>query len=462
MGAIRNIAFAALAAAALGAASAQTLSVSPNPAPADKPFTLTLAGLYNGCYASFGRESVFVSGSRIDLRYTRNDGIVVPMGKGADASVVDPICPVLDTLVTRPNVGPVPVGPVFSMPALKAGKYEVWATDVPECVYSGCKIGLNPVSAGVLEVKAQGTMTFTLSPASAPAGQGFDLQLLSYGFTCATEYLEKVVHVQGNLITLSFFHQERPDVGCIALYQPYGPVFRMPPLAAGSYEVRVDRNAMNASLSAGTLVITGPAKRTGWYLKQPTTQADAPFVMQLLKDSLMTCTNFSHATAAASTGGIQAAFLMQQGKCASISTAPIGPAFAMPALKTGIYPVYVTELLPCEVTAPFCAVDREMPVPSDTLVVIQTLAVRMSALRAGASKVELRGKVACFDLPQGKAGIWKAELLTLDGRVLGESAFNAAPGERVSVPVARAPANAVSLLRLTAPGGVQSFLPVAR
>jgi hypothetical protein len=353
--------------------------------------------------------------------------------------------------------------PTFVMPALAAGKYEVWATDVPECVYSGCKIAVTPVSAGTLDVRDPAEPAYTFTPASAPAGQGFDLHLLSYGFNCATLYENLVVHLAGEMITLAFTTREQTDVACPAIYMPYGPTFKMPALPAGNYQVRVDRNMLNMPVTAtGSLRITGSVRRTGWYLKQNKVPPDASFQMQLWQDSLAVCTSFSNQNAVVSASAIHASFLVQPGKCSQLSPEPTGPLFIMPALKTGIYPVYVTELLPCEVGMPMCVVDREQPSPSDTLVVAQSLAVRMSALRAGAPKTELLGNTAYFALPEGPAGAWRAELMTLDGRVLAAKSLAGAPGERVSMPVDRAPAHSVSLLRLTSPTGTQRMLPIVR
>ena len=134
----------------------------------------------------------------------------------------------------------------------------------------------------------------------------------------------------------------------------------------------------------------------------------------------------------------------------------------MPALQPGIYPVRVNELTACEVNQPPCVLEKAMPMASDTLVVMKGLAVRMSALRAGAPKVDVLGNTAVFALPEGDAGMWRAELMTLDGRVLAAKSMAGAPGDRVSVPVDRARANAVSLLRLTSPAGTQRFLPLIR
>lgn len=451
-----------LAAVLASAQTATVLSVTPNPAPAGKIFVLYLQGVSANCYTTFTRESVTVAGTRIDLRYTPQT-LLYPTDPPVPASV----CPVPVTArVETTSVVPAPIVanlPTFSMPPMAAGKYEVWATEVPECVYNGCKIAMPaPVSAGSLEVQKQGDLSYTFTPVSAPAGQAFDLHLLSYGFTCATVYQDLAVHVVGDVITLSFTDKEQTGVACPAVYMPYGPTFKIPALQAGTYQVRVDRNMINALVTAGNLQVTPAAARKGWYLKQKTVPPDAPFQMQLLKDSLSACTNFTNLSAVVSASGIDANLLIQTGKCAGISPEPIGPVYSMPALKAGLYPIYVNELLPCEVAQPACLVNKMKPLPSDTLVVAKVLSVRMSALRAGAPKVDVLGNTAFFDLPQGEAGLWKAELMTLDGRVLAGKSWTGAPGDRVSMPVDRARVNAVSLLRLTSPAGTQRFLPIVR
>lgn len=457
----RSIFAIGLAAALASGQAMPALSVYPNPAPAGKSFLLYLQGLTADCYTTFARETVTVTGTRIDLRYT-SQAIVYP----TDPPTPRTSCPIPLSGTAAASAGATPIVanlPTFLMPALAAGKYEVWASDIPECIYSGCKIALPaPVSAGTLEVQAPAPLSFTFTPTSAKPGQGFDLQLLSYGFTCATRYENLVAQVAGNIINLSFFDHEEPGIGCPAVYMPYGPVFKMPALAAGTYTVRVDRNAMNALIVAGELRIANVPARKGWYLREKTVPPDAPFQMRLLKDSLPACTSFSNLSAVVTTAGINAAFLVQTGKCAMVSPGPIGPVFAMPALKAGSYPIYVTELLPCEIAQPVCIVERERPLPSDTLIVAKTLTVRMSALRAGAPKAEVIGENAWFALPEGGTGAWRAELMDLDGRVLAAEWFAAAPGDRVSVRVDRAPAKAVSLLRLTSPEGTRRFLPIAR
>jgi hypothetical protein len=311
-------------------------------------------------------------------------------------------------------------------------------------------------------VQTQTEPAFTFTPLSSTAGKGFDLHLLSYGFTCATLFDSLAVHVVGDVITLSFLFREPPLIACPAIYAPYGPTFKIPALAAGTYQVRVDAGLRKTPVALGNLQITAAAARKDWYLKQRVVPPDAGFQLQILHDSLAACTNFTNLNAVASAGGINLYFLRQTGKCALISQDPIGPQFTMPALKAGRYPVYVTELLPCEAAQPACVVERTMPMASDTLFVGSSLAARMPGLHAGAPKVDVVGNTAFFTLPEVKPGIWKAELMTLDGRVLAMKSIANGSGERMSMRVDRARANAVSLLRLTSPEGGQSFLPIVR
>jgi len=345
-----------------------TLSVTPNPAPAGQTFILSLLGLTNTACTTFSRDSVTVTGNRIDLRYTATTygPILAESGAGTQPPA-DYVCPL--TLPPVPDaVGGSIVAPFpwFNMPALKAGQYEVWAASMPACLYSqpACLIAVMPVSAGVLTVQG------------------------------AT-----------------------------------------------------------------------PTHHVSWYLKEKTVPADKAFQMQLLRDSLSACTVFSHPSVSLLGNSLYASFLMgtdSAAKCTPISANPIGPVFAVPALKAGIYPVLPQELAACQVAQPPCYLPVKAPIPTDTLVVTNTLAIGLSRLRANAPQVELRGGNAVFALPAGQAGIWRAVLTTLDGRVLADARVAGAPGDRVSVSMARAPARTLSLLRLTSPDGMQSQLPILR
>jgi hypothetical protein len=350
-----------------GLASAQTtpaLSVTPNPAPADQAFSLYLQGTAYGCYTAFSRESVTVSGDRIDLRYTAQT-LLVPQG-GAPGAVC-PMTPGAGSAASAPDAGAPPSSlpaavPVFSMPALKAGSYAVWATEVPACRYD--------------------------KPACAIA---------------------------------------------------------------------------EVSRSAGTLEVRSGTARTDWYLKERSVPDNRPFTMQLLRDDIGNCqTSFSHDTAVVISGSIYASFVMESHpeRVCVMDIRPYGPSFPMPALKPGLYPVLPEELAACQVADPPCLLPVKAPVPTDTLIVTHTLAAALSALRAAAPRMDVRGGFAYIDLPAGATGLWRAELSTVDGRVLETATMPGSAGQRIAFPVDRAPMGGLSLIRLTGPDGAETLAPV--
>jgi hypothetical protein len=449
----RPVFFALGLAAALGASAAQALSVAPNPAAAGTPFTLYLQGVASpACNSAFSRESVTVTGNRIDLRYT-----IPPQVIPVDGADIYP-CPVYASPATI--IAPMPA---FAMPALKAGAYEVWATNMPECLYAqpSCKIAVRPESAGVLKVEPAPVPAYSITPSSAPAGQALALQLLSYDFNCGTLYDSLSAVVADGVITLSFLDRQNPAALCAAVVMPYGPTFRLPALKEGSYKVKVNRLSMSGTAEAGVLTIVNGTVRKSWYLKEKKTGSDKSFAMQLLRDDIGNCqTSFADQTVTVSSKAISVSFTMEQhpDRVCIQNIQPFGPSFEMPALKTGIYPVSAAV---CEGTAGLCKGPSAASVV-DTLLVSQTVSIRLSELRAHGPKVELRGQAAVFALPEGKAGFWRAELMTLDGRVLGRTTVAGPAGLQVSVPMGRGPANAVSLLRLTSPDGAQQFAPIVR
>jgi len=446
-------------AAAVGAQTTSALSVAPNPAPANKAFQLLLQGVATDCYTTFTRESVTVSDARIDLRYTAfSSGIVT------DPKPVSPVCPVAATGHSAASL--LASMPVFAMPALKAGKYQVWATSMPECLFSepSCKIAVRPDSVGILVVQGDVPMSYMLNPSATPEGQAFALQLLSYGFTCATAFDQLSAVVSDGVITLSFSDQELPK-GCMDTYNPYGPTFQMPALKAGSYKVRVNRLQLNAVVDAGVLLVTGATAHTDWYLKEHTVAADKAFSMQLLRDDIGNCqTSFSHESVTVVSGSIYASFVLESypDRVCVMDVRPFGPSFSVSALKAGIYPVLPEQLMLCQVTQPMCYPPVKVPTATDTLVVTKTAALLLSEMRARGPKVELRGQTAFFTLPAGQAGTWRAVLTTLDGRILAEARVAGSPGDRVSVPVGQAPAHSLNLLRLISPDGRQRLLPILK
>ncbi|MBW8886867.1 MAG: hypothetical protein JF616_03825 [Fibrobacteres bacterium] len=316
------------------------------------------------------------------------------------------------------------------------------------------------LAAGPVSAQTSG---YSFTPATVLAGRGFDLHLSSREFNCATGFSNLKSTVTGTVILLEFLPQQRPAI-CVDTTTPYGPSFSISGLPAGTYSVQVGRLDMNGIISAGSLTVV-PATHPDWYLKEHSVASGRPFTLQLLRDDIGNCqTGFSYDSLRVYGNSIFVTFLRETdpNRVCVMDIRPFGPSFAAPALDPGIYPVLPQELAACQVAQPPCVLPVLAPFPTDTLVVTHTLAVSLSALRAAAPKVELLGKSASFALPEGKAGIWRTDLMSLDGRILATESFPGAPGERVSVPVGDAPANAVSLLRLTSPDGLRSLMPVIR
>lgn len=456
------------------------LSVSPNPIAAGRAITLTLNGLLTECNTVFTRESVTVIDNRINLSYVANtyfiaDQPIVIQEDGGKDLIPAPVCPVFSgNLHGDALIPPYAAGPAFELSALKAGTYEVWATRMYECLYTApmCKIAVQSVSAGKLTVLPEGKIEYSINPASAPAGQDFELSLLSYQFNCGTTFDNLSVGVSGSEIILNFLDHERKDIVCPAIYKPYGPTFKIGALKAGSYKVRAYRlpachpcEMMGQTTDVGTLTITGGEVRNGWYLKQREVLAGKPFTLHLLNEAYGNCqTTFSHKSISATGGIITASFLAETDPnvvCIQ-DVRPHGPAFDMAALNVGVYPVFVNQLLQCQVTAPFCAIKIPMPYPTDTLVVTQTLAALLSDLRAGAPKAELMGSSAALTLPEGIGGTWKAELLTLNGQRLATASVNAEGGQRAEFDLGLKPQRGVWLLRLSSPDGETHMIPMIR
>lgn len=456
-----------------------SLTVTPNPVAADKAFTLTLNGVLTDCNTVFMRESVTVVDNRINLSYVPNtfylDSLIVIQKDAGKDPILKPVCPVYsgnqhgDALIP-----PYAAGPTFKMPALKSGTYEVWATRMHECLYAAqpCDMAVLPVSAGKLTVLADRQIEYSINPAGAAAGKDFELSLLSYQFNCGTTFDNLSVGGSGSEIILNFLDHEQTGIACPAIYKPYGPTFKIGALTAGSYQVKAYRlpachpcKMMGETTDVGTLTITGGNDRNGWFLKQRETMAGKPFTLQLLNQAYGNCqTSFSHKSITASGGIITASFLAETDPNIVCITdiRPHGPAYEMAALNVGVYPVYVNQLLQCQVTAPFCAIKMPMPVPYDTLVVTQTLSALLSDLRAGAPKAELLGSRAAVNLPEGIGGTWKAELLTLTGQRLSSASVSAEGGQRAEFDLGLKPQRGVWLLRLSSPEGDTHMIPLIR
>lgn len=191
--------------------------LTPSAIEANASTTLLAAHERYTCADSFEHMQVAVEGNVIQLGFTSTNNPAIRCAQ--------PIAP---------------IGPRFLLPALKAGTYGVFITDAPACVWTqGCKIAVTQELAGTLQVgNIQVTPEVTIAPQTTPADSAFDLQLLTYAYTCATEYNHLGYAVNGNTITLSFLPTTRPNVICPAVFKPHGPTFKIKGLNAGTYRVQ--------------------------------------------------------------------------------------------------------------------------------------------------------------------------------------------------------------------------------
>ncbi len=456
--------------------SAEAYSVSPNPAPAAVAFKLSLLGGKWNSLASFSRESVLVTGSRIDLSFVVRQIIFM------DPPIWTKNPPVVDTVFTLPAVAP-----VFSMPALKAGKYEVWATQMYECLYTKppCEMAVTPKYAGVLEVSQAGAITYSINPTKTLPGKDFNLNLLSYQFNCAVTYDMLSATVNGNNISLTFLDHEAP-VGsiCPAIYMPYGPRFNMAALKAGTYTVTAYRLPACAAQGckmaptpgdAGTLVVEDVSRKTGWFLKNNQVTANTAFSMQVVNNQFGNCqTSFSNQTVSVLNGEIHTRFfpVVDSNRVCIVNIVPWGPSFDMAALKPGKYPLYVTQLPACLVKPPFCKIP-EIPVLSDTLTVTGTTGMLVQPQRTtkpsayfqgGRLHVTLLEPSHSSSKPLSADATWKLELIALSGRVQSRYTFNVdgdlQNGGALSLDAGGIMDKGVYLLQLHSPTGELQSIPV--
>lgn len=455
-----------------------TYTVSPNPAPVGKTFKLSLQGGTWASRATFYRESVLVTGSRIDLSFVVGPILII------DPPIRLKDSPVVDSLIALPIATP-----VFSMPALKEGKYQVWATQMYECLYAkpACEIAVRPVSAGILDVSQAGAITYSINPTKTAALKDFTLDLLSYQFNCAVTYDMLSTSVNGNNISLTFLDHEAPPLSiCPAIYKPYGPTFKMAALKAGTYTVTAYRLPACAPQGckmaptpgdAGTLVVEDATTKTGWFLKNDQVTANSAFSMQVLNNQYGNCqTSFSNQSVSIANGEIHTRFYpaTDPTRICIVNIVPWGPSFDMAALKPGKYPLYVTQLAACQVTAPFCKIP-EIPVLSDTLTVTGTSAMLVQSQAVTTPSAYFQGERLHLSLPKRSGSplnpvsaevLWKVELITLSGRVLSTHTFNGDEnrqnGRIISLDAGVNLDKGIYLLQLHSPSGKSQSIPVVR
>jgi hypothetical protein len=201
---------------------------------------------------------------------------------------------------------------------------------------------------------------WTLSPATAIAGETFALQARNTRYTCATSYSHMAVTVQDSGISLSLTSTNDPAIRCAEPVLPLGPTFRMPALKAGAYRVTITdapacvwtQPACKIAIrpeSAGTLIVSGAADDRGFTFQPSTAKAEAAFELTLQSYDYSCATQYSHLEYQVVGDKLVLSYLPTEnpaGICPAIYR-PYGPTFQIKGLKAGVYQVQAAPGVAC-------------------------------------------------------------------------------------------------------------------
>ncbi len=339
--------------------------ISPSSTTEGQNFQLQVQGF--NCSMRFSSLSASIEGKKIMLSY-----------KFRDASIP---CFKLDGK-------PFAYGPVFDLPALAAGKYEIYDNRMHDCALdSGCySLGLQPITPIDTLIVNPKQNAYSITPTNSLPNKSFTLSLLSNQFNCGTSFSHQQVTVNGDQINLSFLPSEQTVIACPLIFNAYGPNFTIPALKAGKYKVSVSKlvpclvQVPSCKIAipqefVDTLSIENPMPRVGWYISPKQAKANQNFTLQLLNNDYGNCnTSFINPSVLIENGTIYTDFTIvnhPEIRCIT-DIRPFGPSFFMPGLKVGTYPVY-SHLPPKCPPGAACLLIYQ--IPDDTLFVLNTLDV---------------------------------------------------------------------------------------
>lgn len=201
-----------------------------------------------------------------------------------------------------------------------------------------------------------------LSPAQVAADQAFSLSLLSYRYSCATEYDHLNVSAADGVISLGFTSRINPAVLCPMVYKPYGPSFRVPALKAGAYKVKAvlyqechfnpaPCKSMPITEDAGVLTVGGEG-RISYSLEPSTVKAGKTFSLQLVGSLFHCATEFSDLASRVQESHPPRIVLTFRDTVNPLvlctdENGSFGPVYKMPALAAGTYEVFAERLPVC-------------------------------------------------------------------------------------------------------------------
>jgi hypothetical protein len=421
--------------------------LAPSQVAAEEDFELSVLSSRYGCAHEFANKTVVVKDGRIDLSFT---------------STINPA--VLCAAIEKPY------GPVFKMPALKEGQYKVYMDlGMTTCQVVGlCPKDVPKESAGILTVSGEGKIAYVINPTEVGADKDFVLKLLSPDFGCNIDYLRTASRVQDGKITLTFLDKPNPLVKCAPQEKMYGPEYKLPGLKAGTYEVWAERlpacveqgcKILAVSEPVGKLTVkAGDLLRKGWFLKQREVKAGAAFTLNVVNNDYGNCnTGFDHTGLVVQDNALSVSFVIVNypERVCVMDLRPHGPAFNVAALKPGRYPLFVNVLPACLYTEPRCLViPPETPAQaSDTLIVSQTVALGGAAASGSRAEPKASWQDGALQLmlPEGAQGLWRAEVMTLSGRLLHSSLMIAGSDRRALLTGLGNPDRGILLVRLVSP-----------
>lgn len=248
---------------------------------------------------------------------------------------------------------------------------------------------------------------WVLSPGTVSADQAFNLDVLSYRYSCAHSYANHSAVVNAGRIDLSFTSTVDPRVLCPAIYKPYGPTFRMPALAEGKYRVfvnlllpcHVGATPCKAAIQveeAGTLVV-GPQGKITYVIDPSTVRAEQDFTLNLLSPDFTCNLEYLRTASRVQDGRITLTFLDKANplvRCIP-EKKMYGPAYKLAGLKAGTYEVWAERLPACVEQG--CKI---LPVP------------------------ELAGKLTVTAVPAARKGWFLKQKEVLAGRPFSMSVVN--------------------------------------
>ncbi len=196
--------------------SVQTVFINPNQVESGKPFQVTLSGKSSLCNPQFSHHQASVASGSIQLTVM---------------AVNDPLA--------KCTAGDHDYKTDFELPALKAGQYTVTASLEPACRYStpACMIPQILENAGTLFAKDSASLPFAIRPGKVDPAKSFDMLVTNNLWTCANEFTNPVVLVDGHAIYVSFTNRFRIGILCPAILKDYGPTLSMPALPSGTYQI---------------------------------------------------------------------------------------------------------------------------------------------------------------------------------------------------------------------------------